>query len=122
MLNKKCVIAAVSCLGLSACSDKPGSSVDDGTPAGQTPSSAHPGEPLVKANCRVCHASGINGAPIIGNNRMWAPRISQGEEILVQHATNGYGLMPARGGSTLTDEQMAQAVSYMLSQLTAQPQ
>ena len=122
MLNKKCVITAVICLGLSACSDKPGSSVDDGIPAGQTPSSVHPGEPLVKANCRVCHASGINGAPIIGNNRMWASRISQGEETLVQHATDGYGLMPARGGSTLTDEQMAQAVSYMLSQLTAQPQ
>jgi cytochrome c5 len=122
MLNKKCVIAAVICLGLSACSDKPGSSVDGSTPAGQAPASSHPGEPLVKANCRVCHASGINGAPIIGNNRMWAPRISQGEETLVQHATDGYGLMPARGGSTLTDEQMAQAVSYMLSQLTAQPQ
>lgn len=122
MLNKKCVIAVVLCFGLSACSDKPGSSVDGSTPAGQAPPSAHPGEPLVKANCRVCHASGINGAPIIGNDRMWAPRISQGEETLVQHATDGYGLMPARGGSTLTDEQMAQAVSYMLSQLTAQPQ
>ena len=122
MLNKKCVIAVVLCFGLSACSDKPGSSVDGSIPAGQAPPSAQPGEPLVKANCRVCHASGINGAPIIGNDRMWAPRIRQGEETLVKHATEGYGLMPARGGSTLTDEQMAQAVSYMLSQLTPEPQ
>lgn len=122
MFNHLHVIAVVICLGLSACSDKPGSSVDSGKPAGLKPSSAHPGEPLVKAHCRVCHASGINGAPIIGNIKMWAPRVSQGKEALIQHATEGYGLMPARGGSTLTDEQMAQAVSYMLSQLTTEPQ
>ena len=122
MFNSKCVIAAALCLGLSACSDNPDSSERGGISAGIVESSAHPGESLVKANCRVCHASGINGAPIIGNNRMWASRVSQGEETLVQHATEGYGLMPARGGSELTDQQMAQAVSYMLSQLTTQPQ
>ncbi|WP_438951285.1 c-type cytochrome [Porticoccus sp.] len=123
MLNKLCMIAtAVFCLGLSACSDRPDSSVDSGTPARVAEPSAHPGEPLVKANCRVCHASGINGAPIIGNPKMWASKISQGEKTLVQHAIEGYGLMPARGGSELTDQQMAQAVSYMLSQLTTEPQ
>lgn len=77
-----------------------------------------PGELLVKKNCKVCHAQGINGAPIIGNNKMWDKRTGQGLAVLTEHAINGYGLMPAKGGKTdLTDDEIETAVKYMLSQL-----
>lgn len=77
------------------------------------------GEALVKKNCLVCHAQGINGAPIIGNAKMWGPRIKKGQDVLVQSATNGFGLMPAKGGKVeLTDEEIALAVNYMVSQIT----
>jgi len=76
------------------------------------------GKQIVEANCFVCHGQGINGAPIIGNNKMWGKRVTQGKPVLIEHAINGYELMPAKGGNTdLTDSDIGLAVSYMLSQL-----
>jgi len=75
------------------------------------------GEGIVNANCVVCHSQGINGAPIVGNKKMWAPRLGQGEAVLVEHAINGYELMPAKGGKThLSDEEIGLAVAYMMHQ------
>jgi len=76
------------------------------------------GEEIVSKNCKVCHAQGLNGAPIIGNAKMWAPRIEKGREMLVANAINGVGLMPPKGGKTnLTDEEVGLAVDYFLSQI-----
>ena len=76
------------------------------------------GEEIVKNNCKVCHAQGINGAPVIGNKKMWAPRIEKGRVALVSNAINGVGLMPPKGGQThVTDEEIDLAVGYFLSQL-----
>ncbi len=116
---KPLLLVVTLCLGLQACSEKL-----EGAPASATApvveeQPQHPGAVLVKANCFACHKPGLNGAPIIGNAKMWGPRVTQGEETLVQHAINGFGLMPPRGGSALSDEQMALAVNYMLSQLPA---
>lgn len=76
------------------------------------------GEQVFNGTCKACHANGINGAPILGNNKMWAKRAPQGVPVLVEHASNGYGLMPAKGGNTsLTEAEMTAAVKYMLSKL-----
>lgn len=76
------------------------------------------GEAVFKGTCKVCHAQGINGAPIIGNANMWAERVKQGIPTLVEHASNGHGLMPAKGGNTeLTTEEITAAVTYMVEQL-----
>ncbi len=76
------------------------------------------GEEIVKKNCLVCHAQGINGAPIVGNQKMWSKRIPKGREALVQNAINGFGLMPPKGGKTqLTDEEIDLAVGYYLAEL-----
>ena len=76
------------------------------------------GEKIYQQNCKVCHAQGINGAPIYGNQRMWAKRAAQGIDQLVIHAENGYQLMPAKGGnSTLSETEVYSAVSYMLAGL-----
>ena len=48
-----------------------------------------------------CHATGINGAPKIGDHAAWGPRIAQGKDALYQHALAGKGNMPARGGTDL---------------------
>ena len=70
--------------------------------------------------CIDCHSTGLGGAPLIGNQTLWAPRIAQGLETLVQHATNGFygevGEMPARGGNPeLSDEDIRAAVRFMAS-------
>ena len=74
------------------------------------------GEEVFTKHCKVCHAQGINGAPIVGNQKMWGPRIDQGHDVLVQHAINGFGLMPPRAGNPdLRDEEISNAVFYMIS-------
>lgn len=76
------------------------------------------GERIVTQFCVACHSTGLNGAPIVGNRKMWASRLPQGEQVLIQHAIEGYGLMPAKGGRTeLSDEQIADAVRYLMSQV-----
>jgi len=76
------------------------------------------GQAVVEGLCIACHGQGINGAPIIGNKIQWGKRAAQGEDVLLQHATQGYEMMPARGGNPdLTDEEIAAAIAYMLSQL-----
>lgn len=105
--------AVLTLLGalLSGCSDNS----DSSSAAAPAPSV---GETVVSENCVKCHALGINGAPIIGNAKMWAPRVEQDLSVLVQHAIEGFGLMPAKGGKLeLTDEQVTAAVTYMVEQL-----
>ncbi len=76
------------------------------------------GQEIYMANCKVCHAQGVNGAPMLGNKKMWSKRLPQDVEILVKHAIDGYGLMPAKGGnSALTTEEIYSAVSYMMEAL-----
>ena len=69
---------------------------------------------IIKANCAMCHAGGLMGAPKIGDAGQWAPRIAQGREMLVNNAIKGIRMMPAKGGnSRLTDEEVAAAVISM---------
>ena len=69
---------------------------------------------IIKANCAMCHAGGLMGAPKIGDVAMWAPRISQGKDMLINNAIKGIRMMPAKGGnSRLTDEEVATAVISM---------
>lgn len=72
--------------------------------------------------CTVCHGAGVAGAPITGDKANWEPRLAQGLEVLLDHAINGFqgnaGVMPAKGGFTnLSDEEVSQAVYYMVEQL-----
>ena len=68
-------------------------------------------------NCKVCHGSGLGGAPVIGNMKDWGPRIAKGKDVLYDHAINGFfgdvGEMPAKGANpNLTDEQVKGAVDF----------
>ncbi|MFZ4536473.1 c-type cytochrome [Propionivibrio sp.] len=78
------------------------------------------GEELVKTHCQNCHASGMDGAPRIGNLTDWAPRLNKGLDVLVQSSIRGHKAMPARSGmNNLSDADMKAAVSYMANQATA---
>lgn len=85
---------------------------------GNEASKAEPnnGELVFQETCRACHAQGINGAPIYGNKEMWSKRLSQGVPTLIEHATHGFGLMPAKGGDTeLSDQDISDAVIFMIA-------
>ncbi len=72
--------------------------------------------------CTSCHTAGIAGAPKVGNKAMWAPRIAEGLDTLVKHATEGYhgpdgNFMPPKGGNpALTEAQIKAAVTWMVDQ------
>lgn len=77
-----------------------------------------PGEKTVGEVCSNCHGAGLMGAPRIGDASAWQGRLKAAGSIdqLVESAEHGKGNMPPRGGmSSLTDEDLKAAISYMLA-------
>jgi cytochrome c5 len=66
--------------------------------------------------CQVCHATGVAGAPKIGDKAAWAPRIAEAKDIdgLTAVAIKGKGAMPPKGGSTASDADIKAVVAYMV--------
>ena len=72
--------------------------------------------------CHSCHETGAGGAPKLSDKGAWTPRVAQGLDTLIKHATEGFtgkaGIMPAKGGNpALTDEQVKATVQWMLDQV-----
>ena len=71
--------------------------------------------------CLVCHGAGVGGAPVMGEADAWSERIAQGNDMLYQHALEGYtgqaGYMPPKGARLdLSDDEVRAAVDYMVSE------
>jgi cytochrome c5 len=79
--------------------------------------SADAGKKLYESACVACHGAGIAGAPKFGDKAAWADRIKQGDNVLHEHAIKGYqgknGVMPPKGGSTASDDEVKAAVDYI---------
>jgi cytochrome c5 len=63
--------------------------------------------------CQACHATGVAGAPKYGDKAAWAPRLADGVDGMTAIAIKGKGAMPPRGGSTASDDEIKQVVTYM---------
>lgn len=75
------------------------------------------GQAVYSKACSSCHKIGIAGAPKTGDKEAWSSRIAGGTEKMVTNAINGLGSMPPKGGvASLTDEEVAAAVEYMVEQ------
>lgn len=72
------------------------------------------GATIYKAVCHTCHEAGLVGAPKYGNAGDWASRITKGKETLYHNAINGINAMPAKGGADIPDEEVKNAVDYMV--------
>ena len=75
------------------------------------------GKKVYDTACMACHTAGVAGAPKLGDKAAWAPRVKQGNAILYEHAIKGFqgkaGMMPAKGGSAASDDEVKAAVDYM---------
>lgn len=70
---------------------------------------------IYENNCKMCHQSGVAGAPKFGDSKDWAPRISQGLDTLVQAAWTGIRAMPPKGNCLkCTQEDIKATVEYMV--------
>ena len=72
--------------------------------------------------CHACHETGAGGAPKISDKAAWAPRVAEGLDTLIKHATDGFtgksGVMPPKGGNpALTDDQIKATVQWMVEQV-----
>ncbi len=72
------------------------------------------GKAVYDAVCQTCHASGLLGSPPFGDKGAWGPRIAKGKDTLYNHALHGFNAMPAKGGADIPDEEVKNAVDYMV--------
>jgi cytochrome c5 len=114
---KPAAAAAASAPAASAATPAPAAPAAASAPAKTAAVSADAGKKLYDATCQACHGAGIAGAPKFGDKAAWAPRIKQGSATLYEHALKGFqgktGMMPAKGGSSASDDEVKAAVDYM---------
>ncbi len=77
------------------------------------------GKAVYNKTCKMCHATGIAGAPKVGDAAAWAERSKKGIDAMAQNAIKGFkgstGRMPPKGGnSKLSDADIKAAVQYMV--------
>ena len=74
------------------------------------------GSKVYQTVCVACHGAGLVGAPKLGDQAAWKPRLTQGLATLHEHAVKGIRAMPPKGGNpSLSDDDVRAAVDYMAS-------
>jgi cytochrome c len=71
---------------------------------------------MYESSCSVCHGTDSMGAPMIGSKKAWESVLKKGIDIVYDNALHGVNGMPAKGGTTLSDEKIKEIVDYMVSQ------
>ncbi|MGX9419361.1 c-type cytochrome [Vibrio sp. RC27] len=88
------------------------------TPAVAEPTGPRDGPTVYNTFCTACHSTGASGAPIKGDAAAWAPRIAQGRDVLMDHAINGFNVMPAKGTCMdCSNDEISDAIDHMLEGL-----
>ena len=78
---------------------------------------ARTGLAVYEAQCVLCHATGTDGAPKVGDRKAWAPRATRGLSGLTQTAITGLRKMPPHGGRLdIPDIEIRRAIAYMVNQ------
>jgi len=69
---------------------------------------------LYTATCAACHDAGVMNAPKLGDKTAWAPRLAAGVDGLTASAIKGKNMMPPKGGSAASDDEIKAVVTYMV--------
>ena len=78
------------------------------------------GKTVYSQTCAACHASGLAGAPKLTDKPNWTPRIAGGKAALAASVIKGKGAMPPKAGNpSLSEGDIAAAIDYMVSQVSA---
>jgi cytochrome c5 len=80
---------------------------------------ASDGHAAYERYCKMCHASGSAGAPIVGKKTDWEERLKKDASELENNAVNGFrgnrGYMPPKGGfPKISEDDVKAAVAYMI--------
>jgi cytochrome c5 len=71
------------------------------------------GEQVFQAVCSACHTAGVAGAPKVGDEAAWGPRVATGYAALLNSALKGKGNMGAQGGGDYSELEIGRAVVYL---------
>ena len=80
------------------------------------------GPQVYNTACLACHSTGVGGSPIVGDVAEWTDRIAQGNDVLYDHAINGFDgdaatpMLPKGGRVDLSDQEVRDAVDYMVAE------
>lgn len=108
MIATPLLVLCLAALGFAAGTAKGSGAVQKNPPAKK-------GEEIYVQACAACHATGVAGAPKVGDKAAWAPHIKHGFDHMVDIVIHGKGAMPPRGGQAgLSDDDIRAAVKYML--------
>ena len=96
--------------------------VVDTMPEPEPVTTAMTGPQVYNSACLACHSAGVGGAPVTGDKAQWADRIAQGIDVLYDHAINGFDgdamtpMLPKGGRADLSDQEVRDAVDYMVAE------
>ena len=75
------------------------------------------GDQVYNSTCMGCHASGVAGAPKVGDNAAWSGRAAKGIDGLLASALSGINAMPPKGTcADCSDDELKAAIQYMLGE------
>ena len=97
------------CVAGEACSGESG---------GNAVAAARSGEDVYNSACMACHASGVAGAPMLGDAAAWGDRVAKGIEALYDSGVNGVagtGMVAKGGCMNCSDDEIYAAVDYMVN-------
>jgi len=130
MMKRKLPLLIVCLLVLGACTQQQPQPATEEPAAKDSSSAQHDamaarleaGQKVYESNCAGCHDSGVAGALKLGDKAGWADRMSQGTSLMTKKSIEGFegkiGSMPPKGGNdALTDEEVANAVEYMVDKV-----
>ncbi|MGF1701068.1 cytochrome c5 family protein [Photobacterium makurazakiensis] len=76
------------------------------------------GDAVYGTFCAACHGSGLMGAPKKGEAADWDARLAKGNDVLADHAINGFNAMPAKGSCMdCSDDEIIAAINHMIDGL-----
>lgn len=86
------------------------------------PDEPRTGDAVYAAVCAACHDTGAAGSPLKDDTGEWQDRLgARGYDGVWQNAWDGIGAMPPRGGASISEEEMHNAVRYMFDQAGISP-
>lgn len=73
------------------------------------------GKDIYAENCAMCHDTGKQGAPKIGDKAMWEPLIAQNIDVLIEKTLNSESHPKNGGCKRCTTGEVIEAIKYLVS-------
>ncbi|CAA6809307.1 MAG: membrane c-type cytochrome cy [uncultured Sulfurovum sp.] len=87
---------------------------DKSLPPKKEDKNAHPGKAGYETSCLLCHKTDAMGAPAVGDKAGWEIVMKKGLDKVYHNTIHGINGMPAKGGTSLPDDEIKKIVDYMI--------